>query len=492
MSKVLWLGAIGTVLLVIGCERQPTSPRPGAEPELVPLLSVQSTDPTLRSYFDQPWTTGGGVCIGYTPCYAADDFEVPVGANWRVSHVSLTGLLKDGRSVFLRFYKDNAGTPGTLVSEAAALTPISATRVPNSAFYSRYVVALPTPLALGAGKYWIGVRSHDGTSDDFTYGFAGAGSGLTWTWKTETSPVWYAGNPGSHLSFGLYEDVTPRPPVAVVNGPYVGDEGQRMQLSSAGSNDPNGDSVSYAWRINGAPKSTHPNPTLSFPDQGIYEIALVVTDRTGRSDTASTIATIASIRPTGDFQAPTSVPEGSPYTLKMKAKDGPADVAAGLEIWFDCAFGEWGNSHYGVTASQSCPARGDQDNWPVLDETIVYARARVTDKDGEWNEWTRRVSITNAKPVVTLRAIGPTTVAVGQVVSFEGSFTDAGAYDAPWRATLVWKQGPKEVIVAQTQGGTHSFRRAYTTAGIYNVLLEVMDKDGGVGKSNVISITVTP
>ena len=58
-----------------------------------------------------------------------------------------------------------------------------------------------------------------------------------------------------------------------------------VQFSSAGTEDANGDRLSYAWDFdsNGTVDSRVANPTHTYTARGVYEATLRVTDQTGRS-----------------------------------------------------------------------------------------------------------------------------------------------------------------------------------------------------------------
>jgi cytochrome c len=58
-----------------------------------------------------------------------------------------------------------------------------------------------------------------------------------------------------------------------------------VRFSSAGTEDPDGDRIAYAWDFdaNGTVDSREANPTFTYTQKGIYEATLRVTDTTGRS-----------------------------------------------------------------------------------------------------------------------------------------------------------------------------------------------------------------
>ena len=82
-------------------------------------------------------------------------------------------------------------------------------------------------------------------------------------------------------------------PVAEVNGPYSGLTGAAISFSSAGSDDPDGQIVSYSWSFGDGATSTAANPSHSYANSGNYTVTLTVTDDEGASSMDSTVATIS-------------------------------------------------------------------------------------------------------------------------------------------------------------------------------------------------------
>jgi hypothetical protein len=194
---------------------------------------------------------------------------------------------------------------------------------------------------------------------------------------------------------------------------------------------------------------------------------------------------ITNVAPTGSFSAPTAILEGSSYTLTATGADAGAADRSTLQVSLDCGQG----SGYGGSAMRStsvvCPI--------VPDQRTVAARARIRDKDGAETEYVREIAVTNASPTVVLRSTGVTTIRAGESILFEGSFTDAGANDAPWTYRFIWGDGESS-RPAQTssQGAPLRASHTFATPGTYRVLLRVRDKDGGFGSSRRITITVSP
>jgi len=79
---------------------------------------------------------------------AADDFIVPAGGDWTVNELDIKSPLgfPAPSSFNVHFWTDNAGLPGTLVSEQSGL---AVTGNPD------YVITLSPGVTLGPGTYWV-------------------------------------------------------------------------------------------------------------------------------------------------------------------------------------------------------------------------------------------------------------------------------------------------------------------------------------------------
>ena len=80
-----------------------------------------------------------------------------------------------------------------------------------------------------------------------------------------------------------------------------------VQFSSDGSNDPDGDRLTYEWDFDadGEFDSTEQDPTHTYEENGIYNATLKVTDRTGRSASAEVQIVVGEVRPVVEFIQPT-------------------------------------------------------------------------------------------------------------------------------------------------------------------------------------------
>ncbi|WP_240926065.1 lectin [Streptomyces sp. JB150] len=77
-----------------------------------------------------------------------------------------------------------------------------------------------------------------------------------------------------------------------------------VAFSSAGSSDPDGGALGYAWTFGDGTTSTAANPTHTYTANGRYTATLKVTDPTGKSATASVQITVGNTAPTVRLDLP--------------------------------------------------------------------------------------------------------------------------------------------------------------------------------------------
>ncbi len=86
---------------------------------------------------------------------------------------------------------------------------------------------------------------------------------------------------------------TIKPPVANAGGPYTGMAGTAVSFSGAGSTDPQGEALTYAWNFGDNGTGTGVTPTHTYATAGTYTVTLTVTNTSNLSATATSKATIA-------------------------------------------------------------------------------------------------------------------------------------------------------------------------------------------------------
>jgi PKD repeat protein len=81
--------------------------------------------------------------------------------------------------------------------------------------------------------------------------------------------------------------IAPGPPVANAGGPYTGVEGVALSFSGAGSTDPQGETLTYAWNFGDTGTGTGVSPSHTYLALGTYTVTLTVTNTSNMSSTAT-------------------------------------------------------------------------------------------------------------------------------------------------------------------------------------------------------------
>jgi len=136
-------------------------------------------------------------------------------------------------------------------------------------------------------------------------------------------PVWLGEGPDGSLYYldlsfaeqqGAFNDGTLRrmrylgtsnqPPMVVANGnPLEGQPPLNVSFSSAGTSDPDGDSLTYAWDFGDGASSTAPNPSHSYTARGRYAVTLTVSD--GTNSSFANLTVVVGSPPVGQIVTPT-------------------------------------------------------------------------------------------------------------------------------------------------------------------------------------------
>jgi predicted extracellular nuclease len=236
------------------------------------------------------------------------------------------------------------------------------------------------------------------TSAGFTYAFdCGSGYGPFSTASPATCPAPTQGTlevggkimdkDGGAREYRSTVTVNGRSPVVSAGGPYAVDEGGTVTVSATGS-DPDGDSITYAWDLDG-------NGTFETPGQSVAyhagdgpatkTVTVQATDSTGATATSSATVTVRNVAPTATFHAPSSAIVGVPFTISLTNPNdaSPADVAAGFTYAFDCGDGT-GLGPYAPANSTTCR---------TFRPGPLTVRGAIQDKDGGVTTYTATVAV---------------------------------------------------------------------------------------------------
>lgn len=118
-------------------------------------------------------------------------------------------------------------------------------------------------------------------------------------------------------------------PVAAVDGPYTSAEGAAVAMSAAGSRDPDGDALTYAWSFGDGATASGVTASHTYAQDGTYTITLVVTDSRGLAATVTTTATVANVAPLVAPLANATLLAGESYGAAGSFADPGADTWSG-------------------------------------------------------------------------------------------------------------------------------------------------------------------
>jgi probable HAF family extracellular repeat protein len=283
------------------------------------------------------------------------------------------------------------------------------------------------------------------------------------------------------------------PPRGTFNAPTTALENTKLFLSIGAVNESgSADVIEYAFdcgdgRGYGLWTATNNRPCTPA-DNGTFTVRGKIRDDDGGENEYTATIAVENAAPTATFSVNSPVNEGSFYGIILsKPSDAPGDAST-LRFAFDCGSGT-GYGAFGSTLTMNCPGP---------DGPRLYAvRAKIIDKDGGSTEYAGSASILNVAPSVQgLQILSQSSIGKkpGPDVTIGFNFTDQGNDDAVttagWAYTITWGDGTT-TTGNDFPGRVISQDHRYPQPGRYSVMVEVRDKDGGVGTSrNALAVRV--
>ncbi|KIF77692.1 glycosyl hydrolase [Streptomyces sp. 150FB] len=180
---------------------------------------------------------------------------------------------------------------------------------------------------------------------------------------------WFGGDDNSAV-YRIENTTGGRSPIAVAAADKTsGKAPLKVTFSSAGTEDPDGDALTYAWDFGDGSTSTAADPVHSYKKNGTYTATLTVTDATDRTATASVHVVAGNTAPKVTLEVPA---EGTLFnfgdTLPFKVtvtdpEDGPIDCS---KVTVNYVLGHDSHGHP-ITSATGCegtitaPADADHD-----------------------------------------------------------------------------------------------------------------------------------
>ncbi|MBB5872547.1 glucose/arabinose dehydrogenase [Allocatelliglobosispora scoriae] len=162
-----------------------------------------------------------------------------------------------------------------------------------------------------------------------------------------------------------------RAPIAKASSNKVGGTAPlTVAFSSAGSSDPEGGALTYAWNFGDGTTSTAANPSKTYTANGQYNATLTVRDPQGATASSSVIITVGNNAPVVTVQLPVngslfSFGDTVPYQITVTdAEDGTIDCTR-VKMTYVLGHDQHGHqitSKNGCTGTISVPVDGEHDD----------------------------------------------------------------------------------------------------------------------------------
>ena len=184
-------------------------------------------------------------------------------------------------------------------------------------------------------------------------------------------------------------------PIADLNGPYNGNEGQAIQVSAASSFDLEEADLIYRWDLDqdglfgeAGLESAGANLLITYAQNGDYPIAVEVEDPLGKVDRDQVVINVRNVAPIMDQLLSNSpIGEGERAEVVLNGSD------VGVEDVLSYAIDWEGNGTFEVHVNATSSHLYSQDG-------TYNAQARVSDEDGGFTTVPFEVVVNNLPPTI--------------------------------------------------------------------------------------------
>lgn len=266
-----------------------------------------------------------------------------------------------------------------------------------------------------------------------------------------------------------------QPPTANTGGPYTVPEGGSVPLAGSGSDPDMGDTLSYAWDLDGDGTFETAGENAAYSAAGVdgpatRTVVFRVCDSHDACSTANATVSVVNATPIPTIAgAPADGPEGAPISLRGSATDSsPADTAAGFTY-------RWSVTRNG--AIYGSPGTGPSYTFTPDDNGTFVVTLEASDKDGGTGSDSTSISASNVPPAVTSVAASGASAVTGAAVSFSGTATDPSSADAAAGLRWQWSIDGSAYSAPST---SNVLSYAFTACGDHAVNARALDKDGGI------------
>ena len=235
------------------------------------------------------------------------------------------------------------------------------------------------------------------------------------------------------------------------------------------------DSLYYSWEVENGIKLDGMEANISFPDPGIYNITLMVTDDDGDSDTTTLSFHVENVPPVAHLVDVGEVKEGEVLVFNASGSyDTPSDMGKLIYLW--------DLDHDGKDFSEDITNNSYMVMHTYTTSGERKVMVKVVDDNGAFDTMTITFSVLNVKPEAIVN-VTSNTIVTGDMLLFDGRLSNDSVND---KEALKFTWFIDDLVVAS---GNRTFTHTFSKSGDYVVRLEVQDDDGAVD-SMQIEITV--